>query len=283
MQTETHHILIAEDTPAIQDDYRRILSAEDEWASSVPGAAKFAPELVDSTPPPCPLYELTCVAQGEEALSAAERATTNGKPFSLAFIDVRMPPGVDGVQTALELRRRHPDLQIVLCTAYSDYSWQDIIRNFPESDGVLLLKKPFDPAEVRQLAYNLAQKRRLSTENHQLINNLERLITARTMQLVQKSQELATALSAAQKADRAKHDFLRCVSHELNTPLNGVHGAASVLSFSTDRQAQAMGQIITDSSNRLKRLFTRILLYLDLEPVTTPTPSPLRTGTALAA
>jgi signal transduction histidine kinase len=183
----------------------------------------------------------------------------------MVFLDVRMPPGIDGIETALRLREIDPSLQVVLCTAYSDYSFADISRRFKESDGLLILKKPFDPAEVQQLAQALCRKWTLSEENKQLVNDLESRVQKRTSELEAAKGKLEVALHRAEAASRAKSDFIRCVSHELNTPLNGIVGVASVIELSKDPEMVEMGSIISESSERLNRLFARILLYLEID------------------
>ena len=278
MKTEPHRILIADDNPALHESYRNIFAVETDELAGMTGLAKFAPELVTVANPEGPAYALTHVMQGEAAIAAAAEAQLAGAPFALAILDVRMPPGIDGVQTARRLRVQHPNLQIVLCTAFADYTWSDLLHAFPESDGMLLLKKPFDAIEIHQIAAALCRKAQLATENQELIRNLENRVAARTAQLSQTAAELTIALKAAEVANRAKHDFLRCVSHELNSPLNGIHGAASLLSLHADPTAQNMGQIITHSSTQLQRLFTQIMLYLQLEspPVAANRPQPLQ-------
>jgi signal transduction histidine kinase len=276
MQTQFSRILIADDTPALHEAYRNIFAIETDELKGLPGMAKFASVKVETITPNVPHYAITHVSQGEEALAAAATAQLAGAPFALAILDVRMPPGMDGVQTARRLRVQHPDLQIVLCTAFADYSWSDLLQVFPESDGVLLLKKPFDAIEIHQVAAALCRKWQLAAENQELVRNLENRVAVRTAQLTQTAAELASALTAAQAANRAKHDFLRCVSHELNSPLNGIHGAASLLCLKDEPPTQKMGQIITESSTRLNRLFTQILLYLQLESAPAGSPQPLQ-------
>ncbi len=282
MKTELHRILIADDTEALHESYRNIFAVETDELAGMPGLAKFAPEQVGSAPHSGPSYVLTHVSQGEDALATASAAQLAGTPFALAILDVRMPPGIDGVQTARRLREQHPDLQIVLCTAFADYTWSDLLHAFPESDGVLLLKKPFDAIEIHQISSALCRKWQLASENRELIRSLESRVAARTAQLSQTAADLAVALQSAQAAGRAKHEFLRCVSHDLNTPLNGIHGAASLLTLQTDATSQKMGQIITESSSRLQRLFTRIMLYLQLDASLVRTPQVLNPAAVLA-
>ena len=281
MTPRPHRILIADDTPALHEAYRNIFAVEIDELAAIPGLAKFAPELTTPAAAAGPTYALTHVQQGEEAIAAATAAQLAGTPFALAILDVRMPPGIDGVQTARRLRVQQPDLQIVLCTAFADYSWSDLLMAFPESDGLLLLKKPFDAIEIHQITTALCRKWQLAAENRELIHDLETRVAARTAQLSQTAAELATALQDAQAANRAKHDFLRCVSQELNTPLNGVHGAATVLGLSEDPATRQMGQVILTSSSQLNRLFRHILLYLQLEATPVRSPHPLHLANLL--
>jgi signal transduction histidine kinase len=282
MQPAISRILIADDTPALHESYRNIFAVETDALAGLPGMAKFAPNHVEPPPPKPAAYALTHVKQGEEALAAASTAQHAGEPFALAILDVRMPPGIDGVQTARRLREQHPGMQIVLCTAFADYTWSDLLQAFPESDGVLLLKKPFDAIEIHQIAAALCRKWHLAVENQSHLRNLEKRVAERTVQLTQTAAELASALTAAQAANRAKHDFLRCVSHELNTPLNGIHGAASLLCLQNDPTTQKMGHIIAESSTRLNRMFNRILTYLQLEGSPARTLQPLQPAGLLA-
>ena len=80
-----------------------------------------------------------------------------GRPYSVAFVDMRMPPGWDGIETIARLWQADPDLQIVICTAYSDYSWEEILRQLGNRNSLAVLKKPFDNIEVIQLCETLAR------------------------------------------------------------------------------------------------------------------------------
>ena len=229
MTPEHSRILVADDLPSIHEDYRKILASPAPARPPVAGFADFAPHLAAAAHEPMATFDVECVLQGEDALRAATAARAAGKPFSVAFLDVRMPPGIDGVETARLLREADPELQIVLCTAYSAYSLGDIARRFPESDGLLILKKPFDPVEVQQLARSLGRKWRLASEHKALLADLESRVARRTAELSTARAELEVALRAAEAGSRAKSEFLANMSHEIRTPLNAVLGMSELL------------------------------------------------------
>src|ERR1700735_951628 len=114
--------------------------------------------------------------QGQEGLELVKKAFQNGKPYAMAFIDVRMPPGWDGIETAARIWAVDPDLQVVICTAYSDYSWSEMIERLGPTDKLLILKKPFDNIEAVQLASALSEKWYLSRKARFQMEDLERLV-----------------------------------------------------------------------------------------------------------
>lgn len=153
---KNRRILLIDDSEDIHKDFRKVLgrrasSADlDEMEASIFGAAPGA-----AGPP---AFDLTSVYQGEQGLSAIQRALQEGAPYALAFVDVRMPPGWDGIETLARIWKEDPALQAVICSAYSDYSWGDITARLGQTHRLLILKKPADPIEVRQMACALTEK-----------------------------------------------------------------------------------------------------------------------------
>jgi YesN/AraC family two-component response regulator len=106
----------------------------------------------------------------------------------MAFVDVRMPPGWDGIETIARIWEAYPDLQVAICTAYSDYSWDEMIAKVGTSDRLVILKKPFDNIQVLQLASALTAKWHLLQQVNVKIENLETMATHRAAELF-KSEE----------------------------------------------------------------------------------------------
>ena len=134
-------------------------------------------------------WELDHAFQGAEAVELLQRITAIGDAYDLAFVDMRMPPGWDGLQTIEKLWQVQPQLQVVICTAWSDYSWQEIDARLGRSDQLLILKKPFDAAEVAQMASTLSEKHRLQQIQLDYTRELEKQVRVRTAEVVRAHEE----------------------------------------------------------------------------------------------
>lgn len=167
-----HRILVIDDNPAIHEDIRKILARpkEDSAALASEEALLFGQSTAAAQ---CASFEIDSAFQGQEGLEVIRKALDDQRPYALAFVDVRMPPGWDGVETISRIWQVYPELQVVICTAYSDYSWDDITRQFGHSDSILILKKPFDNIEVLQMAHALAKKWFLTQQAKSHLLNLE--------------------------------------------------------------------------------------------------------------
>ena len=150
-----HRILIIDDNTSIHNDFRGILCPDnsDEAAANEMEAVLFGENKPDEMS-----FELDSAYQGQEGFEMVKRALAENRPYALAFVDVRMPPGWDGVETIARIWEVDPELQIVVCTAYADYSWEEMRAKVGQPDSLLVLKKPFDNIEVQQLAHGLTKK-----------------------------------------------------------------------------------------------------------------------------
>src|SRR5256714_2818870 len=166
-------ILIVDDNTSIHADFRNILCPDTSGEAAVNEmeAALFDEVQVatDQT-----AFELDSAHQGEEALEMVKRAMAEKRPYAMAFVDVRMPPGWDGVETIARIWEVDPELQIVVCTAYADYTWEEMRAKVGQPDSLLVLKKPFDNIEVQQLAHALTKKWLLNAQARLQIGELAR-------------------------------------------------------------------------------------------------------------
>lgn len=159
-------ILVIDDNPSIHEVYRKILSAglASVTALSESEAALFGDAVEPARPP---VFQIDVASQGQEGVALVRRAREAQQPYAMAFVDARMPPGWDGIETSAKIWDLDPDVQIVICTAYSDHSWEEIHNKLGLSAGLVVLKKPFDTIEVLQLASALTEKWRLTRQtNH---------------------------------------------------------------------------------------------------------------------
>jgi len=197
---KNRRVLVIDDIHSIHDDFRKILSP---LKSTRSGQAELLQSLFGDSAAPfeSPQFEVDSAYQGQDGAILVKKAISEGRPYAMAFVDVRMPPGWDGVETTRKLWEIDPDLQIVLCTAYADYSWGDLFEQVGRHDGLLILKKPFDTVEAIQLACALTEKWWLHRESRRKAEELESGFFERTHELRQAEQKLAHAMSLAQLVD----------------------------------------------------------------------------------
>ncbi|MCA9002303.1 MAG: hybrid sensor histidine kinase/response regulator, partial [Planctomycetes bacterium] len=152
-------------------------------------------------------------------------ALAEGDPYSMAFVDVRMPPGWDGIQTIKELWKADTSLECVICTAFSDYSWSEMAKELGQSDKLLILKKPFDPVEARQLASTLTTKwsdKKAQTLMTQQLIEAEGKAKAYAASLETMNQALRTGKAAADKDSELRGSFLRKLSRQVTTSVGSL-------------------------------------------------------------
>jgi two-component system NtrC family sensor kinase len=251
-------VLVVDDNPAIHDDFRKILSSEDRVADALDALDEA---LFASKAPRFDLrLEVDTALQGEEALERVIAARAQGRPFALAFIDIRMPPGWNGVDTAARILQHDPHLQLVLCSAHADFRWEDIVTTLGGTDRVLILKKPFSMLEVQQLAYSLLMKWRLVRSAERQRNELEARVDERTAELVRANEQLRREAAERTRVEEELRRAQRLESlgrlaaglgHEINNPLNFVSGSIEMLDAELPR---LRGRIPEDQWQRLEEV-----------------------------
>jgi diguanylate cyclase (GGDEF)-like protein len=223
----THRLLMIDDNPAIHEDYRKILIGRDDTQISAAEAALFGErQSVVSRP----LFDVDSALQGRDGVELARRALAEGRPYSVAFVDMRMPPGWDGLETIENLWKVDPQIQVVVCSAYTDYDWLELLARLGRSDKLIVIKKPFEPIEILQSASALSRKWQNERALKAHVEGLERVVTDRTRGLEAANRQLRHLAShdaltglpnrlllddritqAIAQADRQKHEFVVAV------------------------------------------------------------------------
>ncbi|HTA29310.1 MAG TPA: PAS domain S-box protein, partial [Candidatus Cybelea sp.] len=199
---KNRRVLVIDDNRAIHDDFRKILSPPDDAAlalvateAALYGDAQAA--VVQNQ------FEVDSAYQGQEGVLMVKRALADMRPYAMAFVDVRMPPGWDGVETTRKIWELDPNLQVVLCTAYSDYSWSEMFEKLGRRDGLLILKKPFDTVEASQLANALTEKWWLHQQHQRKMEELEGRVAERTRELRQTNHALEIEVAEHRRAEES--------------------------------------------------------------------------------
>ncbi|MCI5160368.1 MAG: response regulator, partial [Candidatus Electrothrix sp. AUS1_2] len=185
-------VLVIDDNPEIHNDIKKILQPKtapddfDELLSELTGKAAVKPQQS--------MIQVDSAFQGDEGIRMVRQARLDEQPYALAFVDMRIPPGLDGLQTIKKLQMEDDRLQFIIITAYSDYSWQEISSALLSKDNLLVIKKPFEAIEIRQSASALLEKWHIALEREHILaalamqrDMLEDKVRERTAELDQKN------------------------------------------------------------------------------------------------
>lgn len=259
-------ILLVDDNTSIHEDFRKILSASSSTTKNELQDAKQAffgsPETIDTptvTPEP---FVTESAYQGEEALEMVKQALAKNEPYALAFVDVRMPPGWDGVQTIQELWKVDPEICVVICTAFSDYSWSQTIEALGQSDKLLILKKPFDSVEIRQLAHALVEKWNQTKREQELVSGLreaEAQSRSYAASLETVNQALSTSIGTAEQALALRGEFLLRLSSQVDESLTTIIERVLATDYTEDLED------VLDAGRHMLNVLNEVMDYNQLE------------------
>jgi diguanylate cyclase (GGDEF)-like protein len=197
-------VIVIDDNESIHDDLKKALTPGGGNSSDLD---ELEAELFGGDEPEGPAavpaleYDITSAFQGEEGVDIVKSALRMGERFGVAFVDMRMPPGIDGVDTIERIWQIDPDVQVVVCTAYSDYSWEEMVERLGVTDRLLVIKKPFDQSEVCQAAAAMCEKWRLTQHAKMQLDELEQMVDRRT-------NELRAAKERKAAQEKLRHDAL---------------------------------------------------------------------------
>jgi two-component system NtrC family sensor kinase len=264
-------ILVIDDNAAIHADFQKIL-APGQGRNAELNLTRALVLGESSAASPHSDFVIDSAFQGREGLELVRKAAGEGDPYALAFVDIRMPPGWDGVETIGQLWQCCPDIQIVICTAYSDYSWEEMIHKLGHSPNLVVLKKPFDNIEALQLAHALTEKWHLNRRVQSQLADLETQVRRRTTELetanaqlkleIDKEMKLESLLRHSQRME-AVGQLAAGVAHDFNNILTVIHGNACLLQdqFPQDPSCAESLNDITAAAERATRLVRQLLAF----------------------
>lgn len=209
-------ILLIDDTPSIHEDFRKIL---------LPKTAQSDFDAAETSLFGQPLgparhgFELESAHHGRAGVAMVQAALESGRPYAMAFVDMRMPPGWDGVETIERLWRIDPQVQVVICTAYSDHPWDEVMTRLDVRDRLLVVKKPVDPIEVSQLARALTAKWDVTRQS-----------AAQIQILAQAVEDVKASEAALRRSHKELETFAHSLSHDIRAPLTAMRSFSQLLS-----------------------------------------------------
>jgi HD-GYP domain-containing protein (c-di-GMP phosphodiesterase class II) len=202
-------ILVVDDEPAILSLYQQTLQPQSKPNN----------------------FDLTLCGQAEEALDVFRTAVEEGKPFAVTFLDLRMPPGPDGIWLAERIRALDPYIEIVMVTGYSDTSTtpDKIASRVPPTDKLLYLQKPFHNLEIQHFAASLSTKWLAEIELRKIRDDLEGRIEQRTTELIKLNEQLKQDIARRQSAEAE-------VQSTLDTLRSAMGGVVQAMALTVERR-----------------------------------------------
>ena len=201
-----NRVLVVDDQHEIHDDFEEMLRPTYAQPAT---ADDLAAAFVDQEETPfLPEFELLHASTGEEACSLIRAGREANRPIAVAYVDIRMPPGIDGIETIRRVRTFDRDVEIVIMTAYTDKSLPEIVHDMELLHKLLYIRKPFVHEEIQQITLSLVGKwngeRELAAKQRQLGASHRRLeavldATGDAMAMLDRAGRLVFANQAYEK------------------------------------------------------------------------------------
>ena len=243
-------ILVIDDQEIIHNDFKKILGEKRiNEARNIVNSFLKKEDTTNFTPKE---FWVDCASQGKEGFELVSNALGSNEPYKVAFVDMRMPPGWDGLETLKKIFEVDMNIQCVICTAYSDYTWEDMARELGPTDRLLILKKPFDAVEVIQLAYSLTQKWDLFLHSKKQLEGMTTLVTQQSEQVKTVENQLIRSSKLASIGTLAA-----AVAHEINNPLTVIQGNMDILKMIVSRyklEDKQLDLIFDRQNNAISRI-----------------------------
>lgn len=228
---ESLRVLAVDDEEVMLNLYQDILCPETSHLESESGLETLEARLFgkDSSHYSTPSFQTEVCYQGDQAVEAVRRAVAEGRPFALAFIDIRMPPGPDGVWAAGQIRKQDPHIELVMVTGYSDIDPQDLAQRIPPRDKLLYIQKPFHPQEIRQFASALGAKWVAERELRTIHAALEIQVKERTAELAEMNEQLNQEIMVRRRAEKE-------LQHTLGKLRKAMDGIIEAMALTVERR-----------------------------------------------
>ena len=228
-------ILVADDDDNTLRLYQHVLSRRRAISEISSQSGKFTKELSETKEPKVfiPDFELLPCHQGDEAVNAVSQSLKDGRYFAIAFLDIQMPPGPDGIWTAEKIRALDPYIEIVLMTAYLGQDPRNIAHRILPVHKLLYIQKPLHPHEIYQFAVSLGAKWSTGRELRKIHTELEKRVHDRTVELVNTNERLEKEIEEREQAEEHSRQLLQAVeTMQLGVMITDLNGKILYTNFS---------------------------------------------------
>ncbi len=268
MSNKKSRVLIVDDNPSIHEDLKHILvpktftGMDKETLDLEDDLFNEEPVVDDNAPLLAMDIDIDHAYQGLEAIEKVNEAVKEGNPYALILMDVRMPPGLDGIQTIKRIWDKYPKIEMIICTAFSDYSWDKIVENLGSTDNLLFVKKPFDSDAIRQTIHSVLKRMDNTKKDSEIIERLEKEVESRKSQLAKMISHLETMKIETETELLSNKKYLPGFDYEFRTPMHGIMGMTDLLlDTNLDEDQRDYAETIKASSDSLFMTINDVLDY----------------------